>query len=48
MIVHTPLWVWALPLLFASPWIAGSIFLWRLLPRDGFVPPSYADLIRKH
>jgi hypothetical protein len=48
MISHTPLWVWGLPLLFASPWIVCSIFLWKLLPRDGFLPPSHADLVRRH
>ncbi len=48
MTIHTSLWVWGLPLLAASPWIVASIFLWRLLPRDGFVPPSYADRVRRH
>jgi hypothetical protein len=48
MSTHTPLWVWGLPFLFASPWIVCSIFLWTFLPRDGFVPPSLADRVRRH
>jgi hypothetical protein len=31
-------------LLIASPWIAGSVWLWQLRPRDGAVPPSLAEL----
>ena len=31
-------------ILFASPWIAGSVWLWLLRPRDGAVPPSLAEL----
>jgi hypothetical protein len=31
-------------LLIASPWIAGSVWLWLLRPRDGAVPPSQAEL----
>ena len=28
-------------------WIVGSIVVWRLRPRDGFVPPSYAQLVTR-
>jgi hypothetical protein len=31
-------------LLIASPWIAGSVWLWRLRPRDGAALPSMAEL----
>ena len=44
---HTTLWAWLLPLVFGSPWIVGSIVLWRLRPRDGFLPPSYAALVNR-
>jgi len=33
--------------LIASPWIAGSIWLWRLCPRDGAALPSTAELALK-
>jgi hypothetical protein len=46
MIAATPLWAWGLPFLFGSPWIVGSIVLWRMRPRDGFVPPSFAERSR--
>jgi hypothetical protein len=31
-------------LLIASPWIAGSVWLWLLRPRDGAALPSMAEL----
>ena len=34
-------------LLFAAPWIAGSVWLWLQLPKDGSVPPSMAELALK-
>jgi hypothetical protein len=43
----THLWIWAIPLILGSPWLAASIYLWRRLPRDGFVPPSMGELARK-
>ncbi len=43
----THLWVWAVPIILGSPWIVASIWLWRRLPRDGFVPPSMGELARK-
>jgi hypothetical protein len=33
-----------LPLVVASPWLVGSIVLWVKRPKDGHVPPSWADL----
>ena len=33
-----------LPLVFASPWIAGSIIFWLKRPKDGYIPPSWADM----
>jgi len=33
-----------LSLLFGSPWLAGSIVLWRLQPRDRPVSPSPGEL----
>jgi hypothetical protein len=44
---HTSLWAWVLPLVLSSPWVVGSIVFWRLRPRDGFVPPSYAQLANR-
>ncbi|HVC86786.1 MAG TPA: hypothetical protein VNC40_05075 [Gaiellaceae bacterium] len=43
---HASFWVWLLPLAFGSPWLAGSIVLWRYRVRDGSIPPSAADLAR--
>jgi hypothetical protein len=34
----------ALPLVFASPWIIGSIVYWLKQPKDGYVVPSWAEL----
>jgi hypothetical protein len=31
-------------LLIVSPWIAAGVWLWRLRPRDGAVPPSMAEV----
>ena len=47
VIFGDPWWVWLVGLGFASPWIAASIWLWRKTPRDGALPPSTADLVRK-
>jgi hypothetical protein len=33
-----------LPLVIASPWIVGSIIFWLTRPKDGYLPPSWADL----
>ncbi len=33
-----------LPLVFSSPWIVGSIIFWLKRPKDGYLPPSWADL----
>ena len=43
----THLWIWAVPVVVGAPWIVASIVLWRLLPRDGFVPPSMGELARR-
>ena len=43
----TPLWAWALPLVFGSPWIAASVWFWLQRPRDGALPQSMAELARK-
>jgi hypothetical protein len=29
------------------PWLAAIGWLWPKLPRDGAVPPSYGELVRK-
>ena len=44
--LHTPFWIWLLPLVISSPWVIGSIVLWRLSPRDGYVQPSAGELAR--
>ena len=42
---HTEyMYISLITILFASPWIAGSVWLWLLRPRDGAVPPSMAEL----
>lgn len=33
-----------LPVILASPWIAGAVLYWLARPRDGFLPPSHAEL----
>ena len=33
-----------LSLVFSSPWIVGSIIFWLKRPKDGHVPPSWADV----
>jgi hypothetical protein len=46
--VHSTLFpALGLSLLFGSPWLAASVWLWRLGPRDGAVPPSMAELARR-
>ena len=35
-----------LGLLFGSPWIAASLYLWRLVPRDGAARPSLGEQMR--
>jgi hypothetical protein len=46
--VHSTLFsALGLSLLFGSPWLVASIWLWRLRPRDGAVPPSMAELARR-
>jgi len=35
-----------LALLFGSPWLAASVYLWRLLPRDEAVRPSLGEQMR--
>jgi hypothetical protein len=41
---HTALFAWLVPVILAAPWIVGSIAYWHARPRDGFLPPSHADL----
>jgi hypothetical protein len=43
---HT-FWIWLLALGVCSPWIVASIVYWRLLPHDGFIPPSYGAHLRR-
>jgi hypothetical protein len=35
-----------LALLFGSPWIVASLYLWRHVPRDGAVRPSLGEQMR--
>jgi hypothetical protein len=35
-----------LALLFGSPWIVASLYLWRFVPRDGAVRPSLGEQMR--
>jgi hypothetical protein len=43
----TPFWAWLLPFVFGAPWIVASIWYWRHRPRDGEIPPSAAEMVRK-
>jgi hypothetical protein len=45
--VSTPWWAWLLPLVFGAPWLVGIAWFWHHRPRDGDVPPSMADQIKK-
>jgi hypothetical protein len=40
-------WTWLLPLAFGAPWIAGIVYYWHRRPRDGSIPLSLADEVRK-
>jgi hypothetical protein len=33
-------------LLLVAPWIVGIVYYWRRRPRDGWIPPSIADMAR--
>ena len=48
MLAQTPMWIWGLPVLIASPWLLATLLLWRLLPRDGYVPPSYGQRLLRN
>jgi hypothetical protein len=37
---------WLLPTL-SLPWLVGIVSLWRLRPRDGWIPPSAGDRARE-
>jgi hypothetical protein len=41
---HATLFAWLFPVILAAPWIVASIAYWQARPRDGFVPPSHAEL----
>jgi hypothetical protein len=30
-----------------APWIAGIVYYWRHRPKDGTVPPSFGEYLRK-
>jgi len=30
-----------------APWLVGIVFYWRRRARDGSVPPSLAEMVRK-
>jgi len=36
-----------LGLVVSAPWIVGSIIFWLKRPKDGYLPPSWADLAYK-
>jgi hypothetical protein len=36
-----------LTILFGSPWIVASVWLWRRRPRDGEIPPSLGEQLRR-
>jgi len=40
-------WLWLLPLGFCAPWIVGIVWLWRRVPADGWIPPSYGDHLQE-
>jgi hypothetical protein len=44
-VVHGPAqpWIWLAPLLLAALFVAPVVWLWRRLPRDGAIPPSYGE-----
>jgi hypothetical protein len=47
MVLHSSLFsALVLSLVFGSPWLVASVWLWRLRPRDGALPPSMAELAR--
>jgi hypothetical protein len=37
----------SLGLVFAAPWIVAILWNWHKRPRDGAVPPSLAETVRK-
>jgi hypothetical protein len=43
---HTGIVLALLVLFVVTPWLAAIVYYWRRRPRDGFVPPSLADLNR--
>jgi hypothetical protein len=40
-------WLWLIPLAFVAPWLAATAWVWTRLPRDGFVPPSMGEVLRR-
>jgi hypothetical protein len=36
-------WFWVVPVLFCTPWAVAIVWAWRLLPRDGWIPPSAGE-----
>jgi hypothetical protein len=36
-----------LGLAFATPWIVAILWSWRRRPRDGAIPPSLGEMVRK-
>jgi hypothetical protein len=43
----SPWSAWLLPALIGAPWVAAIVWLWRHLPRDGFIAPSMAEHARQ-
>jgi hypothetical protein len=38
---------WPVVLLVGAPWIVGIVYYWRRRAKDGSVPPSLAEQVRK-
>jgi hypothetical protein len=47
MVVASVPW-WILPFVFGAPWIVAIAYYWpRARARDGYVPPSLAEMVRE-
>ena len=38
---------WLIVLAAGSPWLVGISYFWHRRPRDGAIPPSMADWLRR-
>jgi hypothetical protein len=44
--MSNPVWYWLLPIAIATPWLAGIVWMWARLPKDGFIPQSAGEHAR--